>query len=310
MPNTPKVHYIPANPPKREKRVGIYCRVSTNSMEQLQSLTVQVSHLTRVTATVPQWLLSDVYMDIATSKTGSSRKEFNRMLEDCKSHKLEIVITKDVSRFGRDTVEVLDAFNQLKALGVRVIFEGNSLDTANTSSDLMVAVIESIAQAENESRSENIKWGIKQRAAAGTSKLYDRKCYGYKHDENGHLVIDEEKAKNVKLIFDLYLGGQSVIGIIKELEKQKILSPTGKAKWCKRTIDVMLSNEKYTGDVELLKSGKSEVHYLSSGNNPAIISKKTFEAVQIEKRRRSNVVRDENGSKRKKEKYSSKKEKK
>ncbi|KAI4441891.1 recombinase family protein [Schaedlerella arabinosiphila] len=310
MPNTPKVHYIPANPPKREKRVGIYCRVSTNSMEQLQSLTVQVSHLTRVTATVPQWLLSDVYMDIATSKTGSSRKEFNRMLEDCKSHKLEIVITKDVSRFGRDTVEVLDVFNQLKTLGVRVIFEGNSLDTANTSSDLMVAVIESIAQAENESRSENIKWGIKQRAAAGTSKLYDRKCYGYKHDENGHLVIDEEKAKNVKLIFDLYLGGQSVIGIIKELEKQKILSPTGKAKWCKRTIDVMLSNEKYTGDVELLKSGKSEVHYLSSGNNPAIISKKTFEAVQIEKRRRSNVVRDENGSKRKKEKYSSKKEKK
>lgn len=96
--------------------------------------------MTRVTATVPQWLLSDVYMDIATSKTGSSRKEFNRMQEDCKSHKLEIVITKDVSRFGRDTVEVLDAFNQLKALGVRVIFEGNNLDTANTSSDLMVAV--------------------------------------------------------------------------------------------------------------------------------------------------------------------------
>lgn len=165
MPNNQKVHYIPANPPKREKRVGIYCRVSTNSMEQLQSLTVQVSHLTRLTATVPQWLLTDVYMDIATSKTGSSRKEFNRMLEDCKSHKLEIVITKDVSRFGRDTVEVLDAFNQLKTLGVRVIFEGNSLDTANTNSDLMVSVIESIAQAENESRSENIKWGIKQRAA-------------------------------------------------------------------------------------------------------------------------------------------------
>jgi site-specific DNA recombinase len=307
MPNNPKVHYIPANPPKREKRVGIYCRVSTNSMEQLQSLTAQVSHLTRLTATVPQWLLSDVYMDIATSKTGSSRKEFNRMLEDCKSHKLEIVITKDVSRFGRDTVEVLKAFNQLKVLGVRVIFEGNSLDTANTDSDLMVAVMESIAQAENESRSENIRMGIKYRAAAGTSKLYDRKCYGYKDDEEGHLVIDEEKAKNVKLIFDLYLGGQSVVGIIKELAKRKILSPTGKEKWCKRTIDVMLSNEKYTGDVRLLKSGKSEVHYLASGNNPAIISKEIFEAVQIEKTRRSNVVRGENGVKRKSEKYSSKK---
>ena len=307
MPNNPKVHYIPANPAKREKRVGIYCRVSTNSTEQLQSLVAQVSHLTRLTATIPQWLLSDVYMDIATSKTGSSRKEFNRMLADCKSHKLEIVITKDVSRFGRDTVEVLDAFNQLKALNVRVIFEGNSLDTANTDSDLMVAVMESIAQAENESRSENIRWGIKQRAAQGTSKFYDRKCYGFKHDKDGHLVIDEEKAKNVKLIFNLYLSGQSVVGIIKELEKRKILSPTGKAKWCKSTIDVMLSNEKYTGDVELLKSGKSEVHYLASGNNPAIISKEMFESVQIEKKRRSNIIDGKGGRKRKNTKYSSKK---
>ena len=307
MPNNPKVHYIPANPPKREKRVGIYCRVSTNSMEQLQSLTAQVSHLTRLTATVPQWLLSDVYMDIATSKTGSSRKEFNRMLEDCKSRKLEIVITKDVSRLGRDTVEVLDAFNQLKVLGVRVIFEGNSLDTANTNSDLMVAVMESIAQAENESRSENIKWGIKQRAAAGTSKLYNRKCYGYKHNENGHLVIDEEKAKNVKLIYDLYLSGQSVVGIIKELAKRKILSPKGKENWNKRSIEWILSNEKYTGNVELLKSSKSEVHYLASGSHPAIISKEVFEAVQMEKGRRSNIVRDENGRRRKSNKYSSKK---
>ena len=307
MPNNPKVHYIPANSAKREKRVGIYCRVSTNSTEQLQSLVAQVSHLTKLTATIPQWLLSDVYMDIATSKTGSSRKEFNRMLADCKSHKLEIVITKDVSRFGRDTVEVLDAFNQLKALNVRVIFEGNSLDTANTDSDLMVAVMESIAQAENESRSENIRWGIKQRAAQGTSKFYDRKCYGFKHDKDGHLVIDEEKAKNVKLIFNLYLSGQSVVGIIKELEKRKILSHTGKAKWCKSTIDVMLSNEKYTGDVELLKSGKSEVHYLASGNNPAIISKEMFEAVQIEKKRRSNIIDGKGGRKRKNTKYSSKK---
>jgi DNA invertase Pin-like site-specific DNA recombinase len=307
MPNNPKVHYIPANPPKREKRVGIYCRVSTNSMEQLQSLTAQVSHLTRLIATVPQWLLSDVYMDIATSKTGSSRKEFNRMLEDCKSHKLEIVITKDVSRFGRDTVEVLDAFNQLKALGVRVIFEGNNLDTANTSSDLMVAVIESIAQAENESRSENIKWGIKQRAAQGTSKLYDRKCYGYRHNEDGHLVIDEETAKNVKLIYDLYLSGQSVVGIIKELAKRKILSPKGKENWNKRSIEWILSNEKYTGNVELLKSSKSEVHYLASGSHPAIISKEVFEAVQIEKVRRGNVVETDNGKKRRSSKYSSKK---
>lgn len=306
MQGNSKVHFIPPIP-KREKRVSIYCRVSTNSMEQLQSLTAQVSHLTRLTAAMPQWLLSNVYMDVATSKTGSSRKEFNRLLDDCQSNKLEIVLTKSISRFGRDTVEILDALYQLKQFGVRVIFEQEELDTANTDSDLMISIIESLAQAENESRSENIKWGIKQRAALGTSKLYDRKCYGYKHDKDGKLIVDEEKAPNVKLIFDLYIRGQSVIGIIKELEKRNIFSPTRKEKWCKRTIDVMLSNEKYTGDVRLLKSGKREVHYLASGNNPAIISKEVFEAVQIEKTRRSNVVKDENGSQRKGKKYSSKK---
>ena len=120
-------------------------------------------------------------------------------------------------------MEILDTLNQLRTLGVRVIFEQEELDTANTDSDLMISVIESLAQAENESRSDNIRWGIKQRATSGTSKLYDRKCYGYKHDKEGHLIIDET-AKNVKLIFDLYLSGQSVIGLIKELEKRKVLA--------------------------------------------------------------------------------------
>lgn len=279
MQENSKVHFIPPIP-QREKRVGIYCRVSTSNAEQLQSLTAQASHLTRLVAAMPQWVLADIYMDIATSKTGSSRKEFNRMLEDCHSNKLDIILTKNISRFGRDSVEILDALNQIKQLGVRVIFEQEELDTEKTDSDLMISIIEALAQAENESRSENIKWGIKQRAAAGTSKLYDRKCYGYKHDENGKLVIDEEKAHNVKLIFELYLSGQSILGIIRELERRNILSTTGKEKWCKRTIDVMLSNEKYTGDVRILKSGNGEVHYLSSDNNPAIISKEVFEAVQ------------------------------
>lgn len=307
MNNLKKVHFIPPKPQKRDKRVGIYCRVSTNSLEQLQSLAAQVSHLTKITAATPRWLLADVYMDISSSKTGSSRKEFNRMLDDCTSHKLDIVFTKSISRFGRDTVETMEALSKLKSAGVRVIFEQEELDTANTDSDLMISIIESFAQAENESRSENIKWGIKQGAASGTSKLYDRKCYGYKHNEDGKLIIDEETAENVKIIFDLYLGGQSVLGIIKELEKRKIPSPTGKEKWCKRTIDVMLSNEKYTGDVRLLKTGKSEIHYLATDNNPAIISKEVFEAVQIEKARRSNVVKDGNGTvKRKNLKYSSK----
>ena len=306
MADNKTIHFIPPLPPKREKRVGIYCRVSTNSADQLKSLAAQVSALTRLTAANPKWLLVDVYIDIASSKTGSSRKEFTRMLQDCKARDIEIVLTKSISRFGRDTVEILDALNQLKNLGVRVIFEQEVLDTADTDNALMISIIESIAQAENESRSENIKWGIKQRAAQGTSKLYNRKCYGYYNDEDGNLAINESEAKNVRLIYNLYLQGKSVLGIVKELERLGIKSPTGKDKWSKRTIDVMLSNEKYIGNVRLLDDGKHSSYYLVEDNNPAIISKETFQAVQIEKQHRSNVIKSEKGTQRKSTKYSSK----
>ena len=306
MPDNKTIHFIPPLPPKREKRVGIYCRVSTSSADQLKSLTAQVSALTRLTAANPKWLLVDVYIDIASSKTGSSRKEFFRMLQDCKSHDIEIVLTKSISRFGRDTVEILDALNQLRLLGVRVIFEQEQLDTADTDNDLMISIIESIAQAENESRSDNIKWGIKQRAAQGTSKLYNRKCYGYTNADDGSLIIEESEAKNVRLIFNLYLRGKSIIGIVSELDRLGIKSPTGKATWPKRTIDVMLSNEKYMGNVRLLDNGKHSATYLSEDNNPAIIPKETFQAVQLEKQHRSNVIKGEDGSQRKSTKYSSK----
>ncbi len=246
-------------------------------------------------------------MDVASGKAGTARKEFTRMLEDCKAHKIEIILTKNISRFGRDTVEMLEALNQLKVLGVRVIFDGDHLDTANTDTDVIISVTEAIAQAENESRSENIKLGIKQRVANGSSKLYDRKCYGYTHDSNGSLIIDDIEAKNVQMIFNLYLHGKSVLGILKELEQRGIKSPTGKDKWCKRTIDVMLSNEKYTGTARLLDSDKHEMQYVSENNNPVIISKETFQAVQIEKAHRSNVTQIENGNQRKNKKYSSKK---
>lgn len=306
MSGNPKIHFIPAVP-KREKRVAIYARVSTNDVEQLKSLAVQVSAFTRLVASTPQWLLVDVYMDTASGKAGTARKEFARMLEDCKAHIIEIILTKNISRFGRDTVEILEALNQLKVLGVRVIFEQEDLDTANTDSDLMISIIEAIAQSENESRSENIKWGIKQRAANGSSKLYDRKCYGYTHNADGSLIIDDVEAKNVQMIYNLYLHGKSVLGILKVLEQRGIKSPTGKDKWCKRTIDVMLSNEKYTGTVRLLDSDKHDVQYMSENNNPPIISKEMFQAVQIEKAHRSNVAKVENKNQRKSKKYSSKK---
>lgn len=302
-----KVTFIPPVIQRGSKRVGIYCRVSTNSSEQLLSLAAQISHLTKVVAVTPQWLLMDIYMDVSSSKTGSSRPEFNRMMEDCASHKLDIIITKSISRFGRDTVETLSALNSLERYKVRVIFEQEDLDTSKVDSKLLISILEGMAQAENESRSGNIRWGIKQRAASGSSKLYDRICYGYKHDEEGKLVIDEETAGNVKLIFGLYLLGYSILGIIKELGIRGIPSPTGRMKWCKRTIDVMLCNEKYTGDVRLLKSSNSEMQYVSTDNNPAIISDEVFDAAQEEKKRRSNVITDDEGTHRRGKKYSSKK---
>lgn len=259
-----KVQYIPTLPPQRETRVGIYSRVSSNSMDQLNSLTSQISDFTRMVASIPRWLLVDIYIDIASSKTGSSRIEFNRMLEDCKSKNLEIIITINISRFGRDMVEVLEVHYQLRLLGIRVIFEQENLDTADTDNDLMISIIESIAQSENESRRENIKWEIKQRAAQGTSKLYNRKCYGYYNDEDDNLVIDETEAKNVRLKYNLYLQGKSVVGIVKELVRLGIKSPTGKGTRPKRTIDIMLSNEKYTGNVRLLDNGKHSASYFLS----------------------------------------------
>ena len=119
------------------------------------------------------------------------------------------------------------------------------------------------------------------------------------------MAIDDEEAKNVRMIFNLYLQGKSVLGIVKELERLGIKSPTGKATWPKRTIDVMLSNEKYMGNVRLLDNGKHDSYYRAENNNPAIISKETFQAVQHEKQHRSNVIKGEDTSQRKSKKYSS-----
>ncbi|MEG2896569.1 MAG: recombinase family protein [Niameybacter sp.] len=305
--NNPQVRVIPPVRPKREQKVAIYCRVSTNSKEQLKSLAAQVSGLTRLTASTPQWLLVDVYMDIASGKAGASRQEFTRMMEDCKGHKVDIILIKNVSRCGRDTVEVLRSLREIKNQGVRIIFEQEGLDTDTVGDELMISVIEAIAQAENESRSQNIRWGIKERAANGKSKLYRRGCYGYAKDKEGKLIVDTAEAEVVKLIFRLYLNGKSVIGIVDELECRGINSPSGKDKWCKKTIDNMLSNEKYAGDVILLKNSNSEFNYLAKENHTAIISKETFKAVELEKSHRSNVVQGENGNQRKRNKYSSKK---
>lgn len=304
-----KIWYIPARNDRLEKKVGIYCRVSTAEKEQLYSLAEQISALTRAVANVSQWRLADVFIDIASAKGDIPRREFERLMKECEAHNISVVLTKSISRFGRDTVETLTVINNLKAVGVRIIFEQENLDTAEVDSDLMISVMESLAQAENESRSENIRMGLAMRAANGTSGLYKRKLYGYTKNINGELVIDEEQAKNVQDIFRWYLDGASVLGIIKKLYDAGILSPTGKEKWNKRTIETMLSNEKYTGTVTLLDSATQEYEYQMKECIPPIITENEFRAVQEEKKKRSNIVTDDEGTHRSSKKYSSKKKK-
>lgn len=301
-----KIWYIPAKNDRLEKSVAIYCRVSTNEKEQLYSLAAQISALTRAVANVSQWRLADVFIDIASAKGEVPRREFERLIRECEAHNISVVLTKSISRFGRDTVETLSALKLLKAAGVRVIFEQENLDTDEVDSNLMISVMESFAQAENESRSENIRMGLAMKAANGTSGLYKRKLYGYSKNKDGDLVIDNEQAKVVRDIFRWYLDGASVLGIIKKLSEAGIPS-AGKEQWNKRAIEKMLENEKYTGTVSLLDSATHEYEFQMKECHPPIITESEYRAVQEEKKKRSNIVTGDGGTRRSSKKYGSKK---
>lgn len=303
-----KVRVIPANTNEPMKHVVIYARVSSNTMGQLESLKAQISGLTKFVSGNNNWKLVDIHIDIASAKKDSSRPAFHQMIEECKAGLTDIVVVKSISRLGRDTVEVLDAINILRESQVRIIFKQEELDTLTVGSSLLISTIEACTQAENETRSDNIKWGIKQRASNGSLGFYRRKCYGYDKDENGDLVINEEQAVIVRLIFDLYLGGKSILGIVKELKERDIKSPTGKDNWPKRSVEKMLSNEKYIGISAVNVGGKECQIYKLNNYHPSIISKEMFDSVQEEKIQRSNLDITENGvSQRKSKKYSSKK---
>ena len=228
MSETRTVTKIPAKQYFGYRKVGIYCRVSTKSQEQMDSLAAQVSLLTRLAATRVNWMLVDVYLDIRSGSGATSRSEFQRMMDDCRAKKLNIVFTKSISRFGRNTVETLKSLNELGILGVEVIFQLEDISTKNPDSQLMVSLLEGIAQQENEERRNNILWGMTRRAENGTSTLYNRMCYGYTHDDGGDLRVIEAEAAIVRSIFDMYLHGKSVLGIQRELEARGIKSPTGK----------------------------------------------------------------------------------
>ena len=303
-----RITKIPAYDERKTLSAAIYCRVSSNSVEQLHSLSEQASILTSFIAAHGNWIQEDTYIDIASAKDAGGRPQFERLVRDCTNGRIQVVAVKNISRFGRDTVEFLDSIRRMRDAGARVVFVEEGLDTSNVEEEIIISVYEAVVQAENESRGENIRLGMKFRAANGTLGFYRRKCYGYYNDEGGNLAIDEEKAEVVRLIYSLYLEGKSVLGIIKELENRGIPSPQGKPKWNKSRIDEILKNVKYIGDVHVLKSD-TKASYLATDAHPAILPKGVFDAVQKERRRRSNVEQTTDGVKRKSTKYSSKKAK-
>ena len=273
----------------------------------MESLAAQVSGLTRLATAHRTWFVADIFIDVASVKTGTTRSEFNRMIKECERGNIDIILTKSLSRFRRDAKEGLEAIRKIRAAGKRIIFEKDKIDTEIVKNEILISIIEACDQPKNDWRSENIRLGLKYRAENGTSGLYNRNCYGYKKDKSGMLIIDEEEARVVKRIYDWYLEGYSIGGIIDKLEEKKIKTSTGKERWSKRAIESMLIREKYTGDVAIADSGGSENRYLNKNHHEGIISKEQFEAVQLEMELRSNVEIGEDGTvRRKSKKYSSK----
>lgn len=302
------------------KNVGIYCRVSSNTQEQLNSMAAQVSFFVQLLSQRLDWRFVDIYLDFKSGESKDNRLGFTRMIEDARNRKLDIIMTKSISRFGRNTEDTITTLRELKELDVTVIFDQEHIDTSREDSELMMTILSAFAEGENKSRRDNQNWAIKKRLEDGTSEIYSRACFGYKKSDIGELVIDSKQAKIVQHIFTMYLSGMSILGIVRELEKQGVKSPTGKDKWCKRTIDTMLSNEKYIGNVLAFKTysiytpkhkrvqnnDHSHKQFLLNDGHLPIISKEMFDAVQKEKACRSNIVTDESGKHRKDTRYSSK----
>ncbi|MBW9155523.1 recombinase family protein [Clostridium tagluense] len=277
-------------------RVAIYCRVITAHSDQIERLNNQIHQYKQMVKRHIDWELVDVYADIKSGKNTTDRVEFQRMLLDCYDRKIDLIITKSVSRFGRNTVDILDVINKLRSLLVDVYFEVENINISETSKTFPLSILEAVAQADSESRSQNIRWGIRREFETGNSKFCNRKCYGYINASDGNIVIDEDQSKVAQKIYELYFNGYSILAIIRYLEEECIKPPTGKDHWAKRTIDTMLSNEKYTGNVVVGKTygleypnnkriiNKSEFQkYLAIDCHVLIISQELFDKIQLKK---------------------------
>ena len=304
----------------RVLRVAAYCRVSTKQEEQLNSYENQVEHYTERINSENGWTLEGIYADKGISGTSvKNRDEFNRMIRRCKQGKIDMIITKSIARFARNTVDCLKYVRLLNDLGVDVYFEEQGIHSNQPGAEFYITIYGSIAQSESENISANIKWGKAQSAKEGKVIFQYKNFLGYRKGEDGQPEIVPEEGETICLIYDRFLAGDSLKGIAELLEEKGIKSPTGKAQWQFSTIQSILSNEKYKGDAIINKtyitdciSKKVRVNngerpkYYVENSHPAIIDSATFGRVQEELARRSGKRKVRQKAKTEQGKYSSK----
>ena len=302
---------------KPKLRVAAYCRVSTDSDEQASSYEVQVEHYTQFIQKNPEWELAGIFADDGISGCNTKkRSEFNRMIEECMAGGIDMIITKSISRFARNTLDCLKYIRELKEKNIPVFFEKENINTMDSKGEVLLTIMASLAQQESQSLSQNIKLGLQYRYQNGEVQVNHNRFLGYTKDEEGHLIIDPAGAEVVKRIYREYLEGGSLLQIARGLEADGILTAAGKLKWRPETLRKILQNEKYIGDALLQKTytvdflNKKRVqnngivpqYYVENSHEP-IIPRDLYMQVQEEMARRANL---HSGAKRKKRVYSSK----
>ena len=284
----------------RQKRVAAYCRVSTDSEEQLVSYANQKKVYTEMIASRKDWSFAGLLADEGKSGTrADKRPEFNKMINDCLAGKIDYIITKSVSRFARNTVDCLDYVRMLKSKGIGVYFEEQQIDTLKTDSELYLVIYAGFAQSESESISKNITWSVRKKFEEGTPVFMYKRFLGYRKGADGEPEIVPSEATIVERIFNLYLAGETVDKISKMMQAENYDIPGKTISFSKGMIMNMLSNERYCGDAILQKSvtidciekkrkkntGEAPMYYVQN-NHPAIIDRVTFNKVQEELARR------------------------
>ncbi|UMY53509.1 recombinase family protein [Paenibacillus peoriae] len=289
--------------PIQKKKVAAYCRVSTDSEEQKESYTNQVNHYTQYIQNNLEWEMADIYADEGISGTNTkNRTHFNRMIQDARNGKLDLILVKSISRFARNTLDLLKYVRELKSLGVAVFFERENINTLDTTGEVLLTILSSLAQDESRNISENSRWGILRGFQNGKVFCNTTRFLGYDKDEHGELVINESEAEIVRRIYEEYLDGKSYQAIARGLMRDHIKTVTDGDTWWDSSITLILTNEKYYGALlqqktvtvdflthKRIKNKGQEQQYFIEDNHEPIVSKEIFEAVQKEKKRRAKL---------------------